>query len=226
MNNDELRILIDSLTLKVENTVGPFLATIPLPNAQGSAGSGSSGSGSSGSGSSDDTSLPTFESTYDASIKSFAHYIEYIAQLLKQYRLEETAYKISTNLFNKLKTENDELVHKLDIYKRVLNTNERKVVYVSNSTNNLFLYRKILVFVYYFIIIGYIVFGNFIPDKLYNKTMSWVIILLMASIPLILNILIRWVIVTYDVLKYWFSDIPHKDVYTNVDETLDEIVNK
>ena len=201
-----------------------------FPNNTGSSGSNMgniSSSGSSGSsGSNVESNIGLFDTIYDDTIKKFHRYIETVSYILNQYKLEKSAYKTSHEFLNKLNIENDELTNKLDMYMRVLNTNERKVVYLSENNNDLLLYRKILSFIYYFIIVGYIAFGNFIPDKLYNKKMTWVIILMMAAIPLILNTLVRWVIVSYDVLKYWLSEIPHKDVYTNIDETLSEIVNK
>jgi len=195
-----------------------------IPDNTGSSGSNMGNISSSGSNVNSITGL--FDTTYDDTIKKFHLYIETVSYILNQYKLEKSAYKTSQEFLNKLIIENDELTNKLDMYMRMLNTNERKVVYLSENNNDLLLYRKILSFIYYFIIVGYIAFGNFIPDKLYNKKMTWVIILMMAAIPLILNTLVRCVIVSYDVLKYWLSEIPHKDVYTNIDETLSEIVNK
>ena len=102
------------------------------------------------------------------------------------------------------------------MFDRIVKTNERKVVYEENDTGGLHTYRRILLFFYYSAIIGYIIFANFIPDKLYLKYSVWVIIIIAAVLPIILNMLIKWIFIIGDVVVYWFKEIPHKDVYIDL----------
>ena len=98
----------------------------------------------------------------------------------------------------------------------MVKTNERKVVYEDNDTEGLYTYRRVLLFLYYSAIVIYIIFSNFIPDKLYLKYSVWIIIIIVSIIPIILNMLMKWVFVIGDVIYYWFKEIPHKDVYIDL----------
>ena len=73
-----------------------------------------------------------------------------------------------------------------------------------------------MMFIYYAAIIGYIIFGNFIPDQLYLKYTVWLILIIVSIIPIILNIVIKWLFIFYDLLSYWFGELPHKDVYIDL----------
>jgi hypothetical protein len=73
-----------------------------------------------------------------------------------------------------------------------------------------------MIFVYYAALIGFIIFGNFIPDQLYLKYTVWIVLVIVAVIPIILNIVIKWLFIFYDLLSYWFGELPHKDVYINL----------
>ena len=79
-----------------------------------------------------------------------------------------------------------------------------------------------MIFVYYGIIICFIVFGNFIPDQLYKKYSVWLVLIIAAIFPIILNIITMWLFILYDTVTYWFSDMPYKDVYINIGNPYDE----
>ena len=112
--------------------------------------------------------------------------------------------------------ENQTLIKNINVLDRMVKTNERKVVYEDNDTEGLYTYRRVLLFLYYSAIVIYIIFSNFIPDKLYLKYSVWIIIIIVSIIPIILNMLMKWVFVIGDVIYYWFKEIPHKDVYIDL----------
>jgi hypothetical protein len=139
-----------------------------------------------------------------------------IAQNLKQYQGEYLfAARTSELLANKIQ-ENKDLKKKLDMYTRILNTNERKVVYQDRDTGSLNTYRRVMLFFYYSAIIFYVIFGNFIPDKLYLKYSAWAVVVIFSIIPIILNMIMKWIFIIADTVGYWFSEIPHKDVYLDL----------
>ena len=82
------------------------------------------------------------------------------------------------------------------------------------------MYRRVLLFFYYGAIICYIIFGNFIPDKLYVSKSVWLVIVIACIIPVLLNILIKWIFIIGDVIAYWFkNDMPYRDVYSDLKES-------
>ena len=79
-----------------------------------------------------------------------------------------------------------------------------------------------MIFIYYAALIGFIIFGNFVPDQMYLKYTIWIILVIVAIIPIILNIVIKWLFIFYDLLSYWFGELPHKDVYVNLGNPSEE----
>ena len=74
-----------------------------------------------------------------------------------------------------------------------------------------------MIFIYYAAVIGYIIFSNFIPDKLYMKFSVWMIIVIASIIPIILNMVMRWVFIIGEVISYWIkNEMPHRDVYAEL----------
>ena len=114
------------------------------------------------------------------------------------------------------KQENADLVKKIDMYNRVLQTSERKVVYQINDTEGLNTWRRVMLFLYYSTVVSYIIFGNFIPDKLYLNKFVWLLIVIVSLVPLILNLLIKWVFIIGEVLAFWFQTRARKDVYADL----------
>ena len=139
-----------------------------------------------------------------------------LTQALKQYRVDLAALERNKQLLVLRGKENQTLIKNINVLDRMVKTNERKVVYEDNDTEGLYTYRRVLLFLYYSAIVIYIIFSNFIPDKLYLKYSVWIIIIIVSIIPIILNMLMKWVFVIGDVIYYWFKEIPHKDVYIDL----------
>ena len=150
------------------------------------------------------------------SIEKQQDYATEISRALKQYHSQKMLSKQSDNLLKIRRKEHKELINKINKYESILETSERKVVYENKNSDSLFLYRRIMLFIYYTAIIGYIIFGNFIPDKLYNNYTIWGIIFIAIIMPIILNMVIKWMFVMYDAVSYWFAELPTKDVYDDL----------
>ena len=75
-----------------------------------------------------------------------------------------------------------------------------------------------MLFLYYTAMVCYIIFGNFIPDNLYNNKSVWLIIVIVSLIPIILNLVIKWIFIIFSVLGYWFNELTHKDIYSELGE--------
>ena len=152
------------------------------------------------------------------SIEKQQEFMTDLAQNLKEYQAEYAFLERTNQLLNTRMAENTDLTEQIKLYDTVLNTSQRKVTYENNDMTTIYKYRRIMLFFYYGAIICYIVFGNFIPDKLYTKYTVWIVIVILAIIPIILNIIMRWIFLLYEVVTYWFSGIKYKDVYSTLGE--------
>ena len=158
----------------------------------------------------------TAEELRKNSVEKQQEFMIELSQNLKQYKTDTNALERNKQLLATRQKEQRDLIKNINILDRIVKTNERKVVYEEKDTDGLYTYRRILLFFYYSAIVGYIIFANFIPDKLYMKYSVWLVIIIAAVIPIILNILIKWMFIIGDVVYYWAKEIPHKDVYIDL----------
>ena len=156
------------------------------------------------------------------SIEKQQEYMADIAQHLKQYQAADTFQEQSRKLFKMRQEEQVDLKKNLNYYQKIVQTSERKVVYENKNMDTLYTYRRIMLFLYYGGIVCYIIFGNFIPEKLYLKYTVWLILVIVSIVPIILNISVIWMFLFYDTLAYWFADFPHKDVYKDLGNPADD----
>ena len=150
------------------------------------------------------------------SIEKQQEFANNLSRALKQYQGQLVFLKQTDNLLNTRMKQQKDLITKINKYESILQTSQRKVIYENDNADSLFLYRRIMLYVYYSAIIGYILLGNFIPDELYKKYTVWFILFIALIMPLILNITIKWMFVMYDALSYWFAELPTKDVYAEL----------
>jgi hypothetical protein len=150
------------------------------------------------------------------SIEKQQQFMAELIQSIKQYQSAILFQKQMNNLLKLRQDEQNKLTKYINYYQTILQTSERKVVYENKNMDSLYIYRRIMIFLYYAGLVCFIVFGNFIPDKLYTQKSVWFIILIVAIIPIIMNIVIMWLFILYDTVSYWFADLPHKDVYFNL----------
>ena len=152
-------------------------------------------------------------------IDDYKNNMNFIDQIAKQFKSEISALRNARTGYNNLLIDNAILTKKLDAYSKILNTNERKTVYELQNMKNLYLYRRVLFFIYYLWIAQYIFFGEFIPKKLYTDYTYLVILLIVIIFPFILNTIISWTIMCINALHFWFDDSIIKDVYDELDKT-------
>jgi hypothetical protein len=147
------------------------------------------------------------------SIDKQQEFMANLAQTLKQYQAEVIFQIQMEKLLKFRQEENYNLTKNINYYEKIVQTSERKVVYENKNMDSLYIYRRMMLFIYYSCIIWFILFANFIPDKLYLKYTVWILIVLASIMPLMLNLLIKWIFFIFDVISYWLEDLPHKDVY-------------
>lgn len=148
------------------------------------------------------------------SIDKQQEFMANLTQALRQYQAQVLFLNRTQELLKTRLQENADLIQKKELFTKILHTNERKVVYEKKDTSSIYTFRRVMLFFYYAAIIGYIIFGNFIPDKLYKKVSVWLIIIIASIIPIILNIIMKWIFIIGDVIVYWFkNEMPHRDIY-------------
>jgi len=151
------------------------------------------------------------------SIEKQQEFMANLAQALRQHQAQTVLLNRTEELLQTRQKENDDLNNKIELYNKLLHTNQRKVVYELKDSSSLYTWRRVILFFYYGAIIVYIIFGNFIPDKLYSKVSVWLIIIILCVIPIILNLIMKWIFVIGEVIGYWFkNDMPHRDVYADL----------
>jgi hypothetical protein len=151
------------------------------------------------------------------SIDKQQEFMANLTQALRQYQAQTLFLNRTQELLKTRLKENEELQKKLELYTKILNTNERKVIYEKKDTDIIYTFRRVMLFLYYAAIIGYIIFGNFIPDKLYMKVSVWFILIIATIIPIILNMLMKWIFIIGGVISYWFkNEMPHRDIYATL----------
>ena len=145
---------------------------------------------------------------------------EFMADLtlaLRQYQSEQLFNTRTNELLHTRQKERDDLLRKTELYNKILQTSERKVIYEIKDMSSIYMFRRVMLFFYYAAIVIYIIFGNFIPDKLYMKLSVWLIVVIVCVMPVILNILMKWIIIISSVIAYWFkNEMPHRDVYADL----------
>ena len=152
------------------------------------------------------------------SIDKQQEFMANLTESLNQYQGEILFSERTVQLLQVRQKENADLLKKMEMYERILQTSERKVVYEVKDADSLHTWRRGMLFLYYTAIVCYIIFGNFIPDKLYNNKSVWLIIVIVSLIPIILNLVIKWIFIIFSVLGYWFNELPHKDIYSELGE--------
>ena len=156
----------------------------------------------------------------DALLDDYKNKMNFIDQIAKQFKSEISSALNARMGYENLLIENAVLTKKLDAYYKILNTNERKMVYELDNMKNLYLYRRVIFFIYYLLIASYILFGDFITKKLYTDYTYLAILLIAVIFPLMLNTIISWTIICINAFHYWLDDSILKDVYDELDKTI------
>jgi hypothetical protein len=154
----------------------------------------------------------------DNTVDKQTQYMREMYQLLKQYQVAKIFADRAEELRDKKINENQKLANTLSRYQGVVQTNERRVMYESQNLESHRTYRRVLLFFYFSILLLFLIFGSFFPEQQYKKFSVCLVLGLAIAFPLILNLLVKWVFLLADYISYWWSEIPHKDVYSEIAE--------
>jgi len=81
-----------------------------------------------------------------------------LSRVLKQYRIDVLSFEKTKKLLQTREEEKQKIIKNINMYDRIIKTNERKVVYEDKDADGLNIYRRVMLFIYYSVIISYIIF--------------------------------------------------------------------
>lgn len=88
--------------------------------------------------------------------------------------------------------EKEDLKKKIENYKKIVQTADRKVVYEMEDLNTSRFYRKLLLFIFYLLLILYFIFSDFFPSEKYKFFNTWAIISLYIVFPYSIDYIINF----------------------------------
>jgi len=121
-----------------------------------------------------------------------------VISLIYGYSAERIHAKEMDKLMDIRLKENKDLKIELDSMIGVTTTSDRKIEYQSNEIDWLQNVRYFLYTIYILLLVLYILFGNFIKDKLYEKKETWVYIVFYCSFPFLISYL--------SIFSFWLYD--------------------
>lgn len=137
-----------------------------------------------------------------------------LSDLIDNYELSVTYLRRMNDLLKVKLEENEVLKRDIDQYIDFTQTNGRKVIYEDRARDWLGTFRNILLLIYFLILLGYIVLGQFIPRKDYLQWKLWVIIIFYAIFPFfILDWVVRLIFFLSNYITSWSL---HKNIYKNL----------
>lgn len=149
-----------------------------------------------------------------SSNKKHAELQEELDELLNNYDAGTIYLKRMNELLKIKLAEKEELEKKIDNYIGYTETNGRKVIYEDRARDTLTFYRQGLLYLFFFIVLFYIVFGNFIPDKMYKKWHVWLVLLMFIVVPyFFIDRIVKMLFALYHYAKSWHL---RKNVYKNL----------
>jgi hypothetical protein len=144
----------------------------------------------------------------------FSKINEEMNDLVDNYDTSTTYLRNMNDLLKVKMKENEDLKRDIDQYINQTETSGRKVIYEDRARDWLSTIRNILLFFYFLILIGYIIFGQFIPRQEYLEWKKMLVILIYIFFPFyILNRTVKWSFSLYNYIKSWSI---YKNVYTSI----------
>ena len=153
----------------------------------------------------------TAEEFKTSSNKKHAELKEELDELLNNYDAGTIYLKRMNELLKIKLAEKEDLEKNIDNYIGYTETSGRKVIYEDRARDTLTLYRQGLLYLFFTIVILYIVFGNFIPNKMYKKWHVWLLLSFFIIVPYFL--IDRLVKMLFSLYQYFSSWQLRKNVY-------------
>lgn len=139
-----------------------------------------------------------------------------IDSLIYGFNAEKIHAKEMNKLADILIKENEDLKVKLDSMVGITRTSDRKIDYQTIEIEWLHKVRYFLYTVYVLTFILYLILGNFITDKLYEKKETWVYIIIYCLIPTFIPYLSVFSFWIYDKISRLLGKNLPKNVYINL----------
>jgi hypothetical protein len=156
----------------------------------------------------------TAEEFKDSSNKKYTKTNEELTDMIYNYDTSTTYLSRMNELLLVNMKANEHLKREIDNYINYTQTNGRKVIYEDRERDSLTTIRKIILFFYYSILIYYIVFGKFIPNKEYEQTRILICIFIYIIFPFyILDNVVKLMFSLVNYIKSWELK---KNVYKNL----------
>jgi len=134
-----------------------------------------------------------FQSFKNNKVKQLDEVKDDIEKDLENYRSDKIAEARMEQLYKESLKTNKALKKDIDNYYKKVFTDERKVYYKDQQLDNLEYYQKLILYVYYAVLVLYIVAGSFIWQKKYMSILVWVLMLLYITFPLLLKYLTQFI---------------------------------
>lgn len=149
----------------------------------------------------------------DESLKKHNELMNELNVLIKDYEAEKAAGDKINALFRIRLNESDELKDAVDSDTADVNTNDRKVIYEEKETTWLNTVKKILHFLYVFVVLIYVIWGPFLNSDGYKTIKGWTSILFFIAWPFSLHyIVLLFKYLTNNFL--WYFNKTTKNVYS------------
>jgi len=98
---------------------------------------------------------------------------------------------------------NKQLKRDIDDYMANTQTNGRKVVYEDRARDWLNTLWSIILFFYVVVLVLYIIYGGFIPNKEYLSWQGWLTIIAYILLPFLMSYLVNFLFAVVNYIKSW-----------------------
>tara|TARA_Y100000768_G_scaffold80955_1_gene57617 strand:+ start:3108 stop:3944 length:837 start_codon:yes stop_codon:yes gene_type:complete len=141
--------------------------------------------------------------------------LENVNDLLNNYKAIITYNSKINDLLEIKKNENKNLENALEDMKYNKLTSDRRIDYEIIEKDSLKMYRKILFYLYFLLLVIWIIFSNFMPEKLYKNYTTWIYIIIYIAFPFTINYLVTFIYNLYSGIYYLINNMAPRNVYTN-----------
>lgn len=142
--------------------------------------------------------------------------IKNITSSIDDYRAVLIYYNKIDEFLKILEKENKKLKIQLENDLSSTETNDRNVVYEEHSREKLIDNRKIVYYLYYLVLVGYIIFGPFIKKQEYKNIIILILLIIYACFPLVVDYITAQLLNLYRYIKYIITNKLPKNVYINI----------
>ncbi len=148
-------------------------------------------------------------------VKQHDAYVKELYTLISSYEAETLYSQRMDELMEKLQEENKNLRITIDNEIGSTQTNDRKMVYETQESDSLNATRSYSLVMYYILLLSYMFFGSFFPERKYLDWKTWLYIMLYIAFPLFINFISRFIITTIHVVGNSLNDTLPKNVYAS-----------